>query len=445
MFMPYDKAILVTFDGWGDGFFSKIYLYDKNQLDYVCGSKTVYVKNVQRYKFINDLDSSVISVGHIYSIFTYLLGFTPNADEGKVEALAAYGNHDNFLFYDLKATTLVDEKKLEISFDIDKLNHLFNKANLNKIMSELKSEDIAASVQKYLEDVSLSYFTAIKNKFPIKNLCLSGGVAANVIMNMKIFEEIFNNIYIVPAMGDDGLAAGAYAASIIDSFGFDYFIEHVKNHLQKQCMPYFGPSWSQKEVVNILKLYCDKINFYYLGDIWPAKAAELICNGQIGAIFQGKMEWGPRALGNRSIIADVRQENIHKILNKEIKNRPEFQPFCPSILIEEKDRLFEKAYNNRHMTCAFKMKNQYRSILPGAIHVDGTSRVQFVDEKSNKTFYKLLQEVKKRTGFGVVINTSFNKHGRTIVFTPEDAVIDFLDTNLDFLIIEGYFVEKIKS
>jgi carbamoyltransferase len=156
------------------------------------------------------------------------------------------------------------------------------------------------------------------------------------------------------------------------------------------------------------------------------------------------MEWGPRALGNRSILADPRSASMRERINKVVKKRPLFQPFCPSVLVEEKDRLFERAYLNRHMTCAFRMRREFWEHLPSAIHIDGTARVQFVSADDNPMFYRVLAEFKRLSGFGVVINTSFNLHGRTIVNTPEDAIEDFLDSQMDFLVLDGYLVRRRK-
>jgi carbamoyltransferase len=154
------------------------------------------------------------------------------------------------------------------------------------------------------------------------------------------------------------------------------------------------------------------------------------------------MEWGPRALGNRSILADPRLASMRERINTVVKKWPLFQPFCPSVLVEEKDRLFEHAYLNRHMTCAFRMRREFWVHLPSAIHIDGTARVQFVSADDNPMFYRVLSAFKRLSGFGVVINTSFNLHGRTIVNTPEDAIEDFLDSQMDFLVLDGYLVRR---
>ena len=185
-----------------------------------------------------------------------------------------------------------------------------------------------------------------------------------------------------------------------------------------------------------------EICFEDLGQMWPEEIADRIHAGAIGAIFQGRMEWGPRALGNRSILVSPINPRAKEIVNGKIKRRPFFQPVCPSMLANEMERLFERAYLNKHMTCAFKMRPDFQSILQSAVHVDGTSRVQFVSQTDNPALFRILVRLKELSGYGVVLNTSFNMHGRTIVESPEDALRDFLDTGLDFLVIEGYLVTR---
>jgi len=206
-------------------------------------------------------------------------------------------------------------------------------------------------------------------------------------------------------------------------------------------MPYYETSYTKEEVQEGLEGNKD-ITVTDLGEQWPEHAAQLLADGNIGAIFHGRAEWGPRALGHRSIIADCRRKDFRDVINRTIKKRPLFQPFCPSMLAEEKERLFESAYLNKHMTTAFRLKKEFRDVLPSATHIDGTARVQFVEEKDDANYYRLLKKVKELTGFGVVINTSFNKHGRTIVESPQDAIRDFLDTDMDYLVIEGFLVTR---
>ena len=248
-------------------------------------------------------------------------------------------------------------------------------------------------------------------------------------------------MFIVPAMADDGAAQGAAILTLLEN-GYNY--ESLK-WLKTQEMPYWGTSYSKDEVAKVLDEFSDEISVADYASDWREQVAEAIIKGEVGAIYHGRMEWGPRALGNRSIVADVRNPEIQNVINKSIKNRPWFQPFCPSILEEERDRLFEKAYTNKHMTTAFVMKPEHREALPGAIHVDGTARAQFVTMDDNPNYYRLIKKVKEMTGYGIILNTSFNKHGRTIVESPKDAIRDFLDTGMDFLVLEGFVCRAIKK
>ncbi len=427
----FKKSLILTIDGEGDGSFSKLFFVENGDFKQIAESKNVFVKNMQKYEFA---DNGYASLGNIYSIFTYLLGFTPNADEGKVEALAAFGDAKNHLFDDLLKSITVEKESLSLKIKPQVLDKIFDKNYLEKIFKELKKEDIAASVQKFCEEVILSYLKEIKKSQKCQNLILSGGVSANVILNMKIYENFFENIFITPAMGDEGIAQGAAAIKYL------FLNEDKKESLFFPFMPYLGSSYTNEEILEALGE--ENLKYELLDQKAYIKAAQMIVDGKIGAIFQGRAEFGPRALGNRSIIADVRDKEIQKHINQNIKKRPLFQPFCPSILEEEKNRLFQKCYDNKHMTIAFKLKDEFKDEIPGAVHIDLSARVQFVQKDDNPNYYALINEVKKLTGFGVIINTSFNKHGRTMVLTPKDAVRDFLDTNLDFMVIDGIFVQR---
>ena len=203
-------------------------------------------------------------------------------------------------------------------------------------------------------------------------------------------------------------------------------------------MPYYGHKITENEIKDALNKFKDKVMFEYIGEEWYKEAAKSLSENKIISIVHGKMEFGPRALGNRSILANPVFEDVRDRINSKIKKRPWYQPFCPSILEEERERLFEKSFPHKHMAIAFRMKKEYIKHLPTAVHVDGTARPQFVEEKDNPVYYKLLKELKKYTGFGVCINTSFNLHGRTMVRTAEDALTDFIDCQLDELYLEGY-------
>ena len=233
-------------------------------------------------------------------------------------------------------------------------------------------------------------------------------------------------------MADDGLAIGS---AILTAINFNQDLSWLKNHI----MPYFGDSYSREEVKKVLDIF-PGIIYEDLQDEWPKYAAKSVSKGQICALFHGKMEFGPRALGNRSIIGNPMIENTRKRINSKVKMRPAYQPFCPSILEEERNRLFINSFSHKHMAIAFRMKEEFIKDLPCAVHVDGTARPQFVSKEDNPNYYKYLKELKKITGYGVSLNTSFNLHGRTIVRTPKDALTDYIDCNIDELYIEGYRV-----
>jgi len=436
---PFDKALVFAMDGMGDNDnHSRVFIGDNKKLvevGYSSSKKTFFDIGHKEWS-----TTAMSSMGGIYTYITRVIGFG-ESEEGKTEALAAYGNYDNYLFKDL--TDTVEILDGTINFDILKVEKCLNYYNIEKVIKEIKKEDIAAAVQKFTEDTVLKYinyyvekyknFTTFSDGF---NICLSGGLFANVIINLRIFEHISKNIYIAPAMTDEGAAQGALIANLVEG-------KTDIEWLRKRVMPYYGPSYSKEIVLKKIKAFNSKISFTDLGDNWPKKVAQFVSEGKIGAIFHGRMEYGPRSLGNRSIIASPTDPTIRSRMNLSIKKRPEFQPFCPSMLEEEKDRLFDNAYSNKHMSMAFRLKKEFHDKLPSAIHTDKTARVQFVTEKDNKDYHSLLTEVQKITGFGVVLNTSFNKHGRTVVEDPKDAIIDFLDTNMDYLVIEGILVNRI--
>ena len=254
-------------------------------------------------------------------------------------------------------------------------------------------------------------------------------------MSINIYERTnFKNIYVLPPMADDGLAIGS---AILTAIVLGQDVSWLKDFE----MPYFGDSYTREQVKKVLDSY-NNITYEDLKDNWPHEAAISVSEGKICSLFQGKMEFGPRALGNRSIIANPMLEDTRQKINSTVKRRPHYQPFCPSILEEERERLFKNSFSHKHMAIAFRMKDEFIKDLPCAVHVDGTARPQFVEEKDNPNYYRFLKALKDITGYGVSLNTSFNLHGRTIVRTPEDAVVDFIDCNIDELFIEGYRVKR---
>jgi len=421
-----EKAVAMTIDGQGDGFFSKIYFF----------------KGAEDFKLIGESSADFIgggdrflSIGRIYNLFTQAMDLRPNSDEGKVEALAAFGSADKILLSLLKNATNIDKKSLSIKFNIEEIKYFYNIDWLKEQRKKVGDENFCASVQNYLEDTVVDYLNAVYLKYPTNNLCLSGGVAANIIMSLQIYERTsFKNIYVLPPMGDEGLAIGSAILTAID-------LKQDIGWLRGFKMPYFGDSYTRDQVKLTLQKF-DNISFEDLKNNWPEEAAKSVSEGKICSLFHGRMEFGPRALGNRSIVADPGRDDIRQRINLTVKRRPNYQPFCPSILEEERERLFKDSFAHKHMAIAFRMKEKYIKDLPCAVHVDGTARPQFVEEEDNPNYYRYLKALKAITGYGVSLNTSFNLHGRTIVRTPEDAVVDFIDCNIDELFIEGYRVKR---
>jgi carbamoyltransferase len=435
-----DNVLLITMDGHGDhNHFSKAFLVKNGEYKLLSQSTSP-----DKFIYYTGKHSSFweeCSIGGMYTYFTMQLGFTPHADEGKVEALAAYGSHDNVVYKKLWKCFAVkynSENYPYIQVDKEEAEMLFSLDEFKKMKQDFKKEDLCAAMQKFLEEIMLEYIKGLIKQSGASKLCLSGGVFANVILNLRIFGELTPEVYIIPAMADDGSAEGACYMSYLHSGKKLADLKWMK----AQTMPYWGTSYTTEEVEKAIQKFANKITIQPYNPNWPEHAALLVSERKIGALFHGRMEWGPRALGNRSIIADTRFSDVTEKINLSIKKRPLFQPFCPSILEEERERLFESSYSNKHMTAAFYLKPEFRDKIPASAHIDGTARAQFVSDNENPMFYRYLKEMKALTGFGVSINTSFNKHGRTIVETPEDAVVDFLDTNLDFLYIEGILITR---
>lgn len=422
VFSPYYKSkacLSLTLDG--DGYFSKLYQFD----------------NQGNYQLLGQSSSNLTktSIGLMYSEFTEALDLIPDSDEGKVEALAAFAQADPLLLSELKS--LIQFDHLDMVFDCHKNNTIKSLDYLRAQRSKLGDQTLAATVQTWLENTVTEYLNIVYKHSQISTLCLSGGVVANIIMNLNIYERTpFKEIYIVPFMGDDGVAAGGALLEAIHQ-GID--LSWVN---QRYPIPYLGRQYSTEEILTSLDA-SNKVRYTDLGKTWYEQAAQSIADGKVIAVFQGRDEFGPRALGNRSILANPVLPDIKNRINNTIKKRPKYQPFCPSILEEERERLFEDSFSHKHMAIAFRLKKEYWDALPCATHIDGTARPQFIQEQDNPAYYQLIKAVKTHTGFGAVINTSFNLHGRTMVHTPSDALTDFIDCNIDELYIEGYCVKKI--
>ena len=429
---PFKEAAILTIDGVGEWSTTSIGYASKNSV-----------------KITNDIRWPH-SLGLFYSAFTYFLGFKVNEGEYKLMGLSSYGKPK---YYDLIMERLIDVKDDgSIHLNMEYFAFTYDKVMTSKKFSKLfgiepktKNEktlqihfDIGASAQKVLEDVIMKMVNHIHAKTKMKNICVGGGVALNGVANYKILKEgPFENVHIPPSPGDAGSAVGAAQ--------YLYYVYHKnpKNtydeiQLIKENV-YVGPSHSNKEIKSFLD--SKKISYEFFDETaLLEKTVELITNENVVGWYQGKMEWGPRALGNRSILADPRNKSMKDILNKKIKHRESFRPFAPSILEEYVSDYFEMDIPSPYMLMVAKVKQPDK--IPAVTHVDGTGRLQSVSNESNPLYYKLIHTFYEKTGIPVLINTSMNVMGEPIVNTPEHAYNMLLKTDMDYLVLGNYLLSR---
>ena len=450
---PFEEAIVLTADGVGEWSTTTVAIGKGNNLEI---KKEIYFPH---------------SLGLLYSAFTYYTGFKVNSGEYKLMGLAPYGVP---IYEDKIINHLIDIKE-DGSFHLDqtyfnyatgltmtskKFHNLFGQNPRDSKKEKLTQfhMDIAASIQKVTEDIMIKLAKSLKEEFNISNLCLAGGVALNCVANGKILKKkIFDNIWVQPAAGDAGGSLGAALA-------LWYIEQHnprIVNLNDDMQGSYLGPEYSQKEIQNEL----DKI-----GAVYKIKSEEDLLNqtaddlsiGEAIGWFQGRMEFGPRALGNRSILGDPRSSEMQKNLNLKVKYRESFRPFAPSILKEDLEEWFDLNIDSPYMLMVANINkdktinitadqkklfgidklNIKRSEIPAVTHVDYSARIQTVDKETNKKYYELIKKFKEKTNCPVIINTSFNVRGEPIVNTPSDAFNCFMGTELDKLVIGNCYLDK---
>ena len=391
------------------------------------------------------------SLGLFYSAFTYFLGFQVNEGEYKLMGLASYGKPR---FYDSILNNLIDVKSDgSIHLDMSYFAFTYDKVMTNQKFAKLfgieprkrdeKAEqihyDIGASAQKVLEEILLKMVNHVYSKTKMNNLCLGGGVALNGVANYRILKEgPFDHIHIPPSPGDAGSAVGCAQ--------YLYHIYHKNPRVIEQDPSkvilenvYVGPSYSNDEIKSFLDskgISYEKLEKEEL----LVKTAQLIADGNIVGWYQGKMEWGPRALGCRSILADPRKAEMKDILNEKIKHREAFRPFAPSILEEYVTEYFEIDRTSPYMLMVAPVKKPQE--IPAVTHVDGTGRLQTVHKNANPLYYDLISEFYKITKVPVIINTSMNVMGEPIVNTPEQAYSMIVKTDMDCIVMGNYLVRK---
>ena len=450
---PFNEAVILTLDGVGEWATTT-----------VAKGKG---KDLEIFKEIHFPHS----VGLLYSAFTYYIGFKVNSGEYKVMGLAPYGEPkyknlilDNLIDLKDDGTFRLNMDYFDYTIGLKMINKKFVKL-FNQPVRNSKNDlitqfhmDIASSIQSVTEDIILKLIKSITKEYNCKNLCLAGGVALNCVANGKILEEkIVEKIWIQPAAGDAGGALGAALAM----WHSELKNERLLTDTDKMQGSYLGPEYSNSEIEkSFLKLGA---NFKKLPEkqLLEVAAKELSNKKTIGW-FQGRMEYGPRALGSRSIIADPRSDEMQKELNLKVKFRESFRPFAPSILSEHAASWFELNHDSPYMLLVSKIKkdkqlkmsetdnklfgieklNVKRSQIPAVTHVDYTSRIHTVNKKTNAKYYNLLKEFYQLTKCPVLINTSFNVRGEPIVCTVEDAFRCFMGTNLEILICENFLLYK---
>ena len=450
---PFNEAIVLTSDGVGEWATTTVAIGSGKDLEI---KKEIHFPH---------------SLGLLYSAFTYYTGFKVNSGEYKLMGLAPYGEPR---YYQKIKDNLIDIKK-DGSFKLDqsyfdyatglrmtnsKFNSLFGQKQRDSKSEKLTQfhMDIAASIQKVTEEIMIKITKSLRAEYQIKNLCMAGGVALNCVANGKILgEKIFENIWVQPAAGDAGGSLGASLA---------YWHLHLNKNREVNINDsmkgsYLGQEFDDKTVSEKLNKIGAKFEILEESEIYE-KTTDSLINGDAVGWFQGRTEFGPRALGARSILGDPRSENMQKNLNLKVKYRESFRPFAPSVLEEDKEEWFNINTSSPYMLMVagvhdskiIQMSNEEkklfgidklnikRSNIPAVTHVDYSARIQTVSKKTNSKYYNLISKFKEKTGCPVLINTSFNVRGEPIVNTPEEAFNCFMGTELDTLVIGNCYLNK---
>lgn len=450
---PFQEAAILTMDGVGEW------------------ATTTIGKGIDNKICILEQINYPESIGLLYSAFTYFCGFRVNFGEYKLMGLAPYGEP---IYADLIRNELVkveddgrfklNQKYFTYTYDDCIVGEEFGKLfGMKKREPESPLSkpymDLAASIQMVTEEIVLKLAKHARDLTGCSNLTLAGGIALNCVANGKIIKEgIFDNIWIQPAAGDAGGALGCALYAAYNKFGVERAISQNGKDAQKGS--YLGPKYSNGEIKKFLDEISATYHYYEADEIYDVIAA-YIANDKVVGLHQGRMEYGPRALGNRSIIASALSEEMQSKLNLKIKFRESFRPFAPAVLEERMQDYFELSSDSPYMLVTAPVKkelrltteqsitediysiiNRKRSTLPAITHVDYSARIQSVTEDTNPYFYHVIKAFEKRTGYGVVVNTSFNVRGEPIVCTPADSWRCFMRTDMDVLVLENYILLK---
>ena len=414
----FDKAAVVVMDGRGAWEASSVWYGHDGKLDHVL---TIPWPN---------------SLGLFYAQFTQYLGFVPNSDEWKVMGLAPYGspgvNLGEFISLNHETYRVNAPLLFERSNGTSAISKRLGPERTPESEIDDSFKNVAFAVQDACEAAMLALVRLATEKTGCRNVCLAGGVALNSKANGKIQASgIVENIFVQPAASDDGVALGAVFAPYFDNGG--------RLPMKPLRHAYLGPEFSDAEIEKALLTY--KLRASKLNDI-AATTAELLANGKIIGWFQGRMEFGPRALGHRSILADPRDPEMNAKVNNAVKFREWWRPFAPSMLKEVVGEYLEHPCDSPFMILTNPVRPEKRDVIPSVTHVDGSARPQTVEKEISPLYWNLINEFGKRTGVPVLMNTSFNLRGEAIVNTPTDAIRTFFSSGMDALVIGSYLVEK---
>ncbi len=460
----HEKAAILTIDGVGEWCTASIGLGEKNKISIL-----------KEMEFPH-------SVGLLYSAFTYFLGFTVNSGEYKLMGLAPYGNPkagETKKFKEIIRTHLVDIKE-DGSVWIDQSYfkyatglRMVNDTKWEKLFGfgrrmpeseiEQKHCNLAIAIQEITEEIVIRMAKEAKRITKAEYLCMAGGVALNCVANGKLIKEkIFKQVYIQPAAGDAGAALGAALAVHYMYFGNERTLGY---HYDTMSGSYLGPDFSEKEVMSMNKRTKSTYTSYEDFTELTSFVASKLAKGDIVGWFQGRMEFGPRALGNRSILGDARLPEMQRKLNLSIKYREGFRPFAPSVIAEKYHDYFEMDEESPYMLVVNPVKRERREALPdnfhelplreklyqtrsdiqAVTHLDFSARIQTVHKETNPRYWQLIRSFYEKTGFGLLVNTSFNVRGEPIVCSPYDAYRCFMSTEMDYLVINNFVYEKKKQ